>query len=153
MIWQKIAIGLGHGTRSALVNNLSAFGFSVMVTATFGVLSARLGSPGTVEIFLFAAGAVAGVTLLDGISSKGFKRQIRGETSDVVALGAGLGFVSVGAAIGSAALLAEIVDGGSAWLLGSFLASCAYLLLNGFEMSLAKVLQEDRQADTEKEEA
>ncbi len=138
MVWRKVASGLGHGTRSALVNNLSAFGFSVMVTATFGVLSARLGSPGTVEVFLFAAGAVAGVTFLDGISTKGFKRKMRGETSDVVALGAGLGFVSVGTAIGLAALLAAIVDGGSAWLLGSFLASCAYVLLNGVECRLRR---------------
>src|SRR4051794_19934037 len=120
---RKVAGGLGHGTRAALVNNLSAFGFSVMITASFGALAARLGSPGTVEVFLFAAGAVGGVTVIDGISSKGFRRQLRGESSDVVALGSGFGFVSVGVAIGSAALLAEILASGSAWLLGAFLAS------------------------------
>jgi hypothetical protein len=149
---QKVAGGLGHGTRAALVNNLSAFGFSVMITASFGALAAKLGSPGTAEVFLFAAGAVGGVTVIDGISSKGFRRQLRGERSDVVALGTGVGFVSVGLAIGSATLLAEIVDGGSAWPLGSFLASSLYVLLSGAEMALAKVLQEDREADTEREE-
>ena len=151
MRWRSVGERFGHGTRSALANNLSAFGFSVMITATFGVLSAQLGSPGTVEVFLFAAGGVGGVTLVDGISTKGFKRQMRGETSDVVALGAGLGFVSVGAAIGCAAGTAALLDGGSAWPLGAFLASCAYLVLNGAELSLAKVLQEDRDADTAQE--
>lgn len=148
---REVGYGLGHGTRTALLNNLSAFGFSVMITATFGALSAQLGPPGTVEVFLFAAGAVGGVTLLDGISSKGFRRQLRGETSDVIALGTGFSFVSVLAAIGSAALFAGIVDGGSGWPIGAFLASCVYVLLAGVEMSVAKVLQSERHADTEEQ--
>lgn len=130
-----------------MVNNLSAFGFSVMITATFGALSAQLGAPGTVEVFLFAAGAVAGVTVLDGIASKGFRRKLRDETSDVIALGTGFGFLSVLAAIGAAALAAAVVDGGAGWPLGAFLASTAFVLLSGVEMSVAKVLQEEREAN------
>lgn len=141
---REVGAGLGHGTRTALGNNLSAFGFSVMITATFGALSAQLGPPGTAEVFLFATGAVAGVTILDGISSKGFRRQLRGENSDVVALGTGFGFVSVLVAIGTATLVAEIVDGGSGWPLGAFLATCVYVLLAGVEMAVAKILQRER---------
>jgi hypothetical protein len=115
-----------------------------MITATFGALSAQLGPPGTVEVFLFAAGAVAGVTILDGISSKGFRRQLRGENSDVVALGTGFGFVSVLVAIGTATLVADVVDGGSGWPVGAFLATCVYVLLAGVEMSVAKILQRER---------
>ena len=149
---REIADGLGHGTRAALVNNLSAFGFSVMITATFGLLSAQLGSPGAPDVFLFAAGGVAGVTLIDGVTSKGFRRRLRGETSDVLALGTGFSFISVLGAIGSADLLAEILgDGGSAWPLGAFAACCVFVLLSGVEMSVAKVLQEDRDAEAEEE--
>jgi threonine/homoserine/homoserine lactone efflux protein len=55
-----------RGLRSAARNNASAYGYSVTITATFGVLSV-VASPTTVaEIFAFAGGAVLAYALVDG---------------------------------------------------------------------------------------
>jgi hypothetical protein len=143
---QRLGSGLGHGLRTALRNNLSAYGFSVMITASFGVLSAQLGSPNVGEVFLFAGGAVVAVTAIDGISSKGF-RTLQGDPPSVVALGAALSFFSVGFGVGGAALAAVVLDGPLGWGLGSLVGSALYVLVAGVEMTLARMAQEEREAE------
>ena len=147
MTARRARSGFAHGVRASLRNNLSAYGFSVMITATFGVLGASLGSPDVGQVFLFAGGAVTGVTLVDGITSHEFREKMRGEPSDVVALGAALGYVSIGVAIGLAALIAKILQGGIAWGLGALGASVIFVLISGIEMTLARIAQEDREAE------
>jgi hypothetical protein len=142
----RIASGLGHGVRTALTNNLSAYGFSVMITASFGVISAQLGSPTVGDVFLFVAGAVTVVTAIDGISSRGFRQRMRSDSSDVVALGAALGYFSVGLAVGGAVLAAVVIgENAISWAAGSAVACAIYILLAGLEMAVARVLQEDRE--------
>jgi hypothetical protein len=142
----RISSGFGHGVRTALSNNLSAYGFSVMITASFGVISARLGSPTVGDVFLFVAGAVTAVTVVDVISSKGFRNRMGSDPSDVVALGAALGYFSVGLAVGGAVLMAVLFgDNPVSWAAGPALACLIYLVLAGLEMTMARVLQEDRE--------
>lgn len=148
---RRLRDGLGQGVRASLQNNLSAYGFSVMITATFGVLSATVGSPHVVDVFAFVAGAVTGVSIVDGIATHGFKYKFRSEDSDVVALGAALGYVSVGLAVGAAAGIGAIVGGWPGWALGALAATCAFVLLSGIEMTLARIAQEDRESATEQE--
>lgn len=134
-----------HGIRTALRNNVSAYGFSVMITASFGVLTASLGSPTVGDVFLFAAGGVTGVTVIEGVSSRGFRKKMRGDPSDVVALGAAIGYFSVVVAIGAAALVALVLTTGIGWAVGAMAASAIYVLISGAEMALARILQEDRE--------
>jgi hypothetical protein len=140
---RRFGSGLPHGIRTALRNNLAAYGFSVMITATFGVLSASLGPPNVGDVFLFAGGAVTGVTLVDGITSRGFRERLRGEQSEVVALGAALGYFSVGLAIGAAALVSEVLEAGIGWAAGAAAAAVLYVLISGGEMTMAHIAQED----------
>lgn len=142
-----------HGVRTALRNNVSAYGFSVMITASFGVLTASLGSPTVGDVFLFAGGGVTGVTVIEGVSSRGFREKMRGDPSDVVALGAAIGYFSVGVAIGAAALVALVLTGGIGWAVGAMAASAIYVLISGAEMALARILQEDREQIAETETA
>ncbi len=148
---RRVASGLDHGIRTSLRNNVSAYGFSVMITASFGAISAIEGPPTVGRVFLFVAGAVTSVTLIDGISSKGFRVRWRGDPSDVIALGAALGYLSVGGGVGGAALAAEILGGWVGWVVAPAVASGVYVLLSGVEMALARALQQERE-DAEEEE-
>ncbi len=149
---QRVREGFGQGVRTALRNNLSAFGFSVMITAAFGMLSADQGAPEMVDVFSFAAGAVTGVAAVDAISSHGFRAHLREEKSDVVALGAVLSYVSVGAAISATAGVGEVLRGILAWGLGSFVACVFFVLLSGLELTFARIAQERRDEEDEEDE-
>ena len=46
-----------RGLRSAVHNNASAYGYSVTITATFGILSVVAAATSVLEIFAFAGGA------------------------------------------------------------------------------------------------
>lgn len=143
--FKEVRAGLGGGLRTSLRNNLSAYGFSVMITASFGVLSATCGSPDVLDVFAFVGGAVTGVSLLDGIATHGFRRRFRSEDSDVIALGAALGYLSVGLAVGAAALAGKLLTDWPAWVVGSFAATLVFVLLSGLEMTVARIAQEDRE--------
>lgn len=148
---RRVAAGLDHGMRTALQNNLSAYGFSVMITATFGVLTASLGSATVGDVFLFVAGAISGVTVIDAITSRGFRKRLSRDQSDVVALGAALGYFSAGLSVGAAALVAQIEGGLVGWGGGALAATSVYVLLAGVELTLARFAQERRE-ETEEEE-
>jgi hypothetical protein len=118
-----------RGLRSAARNNASAYGYSVTITATFGILSVIAGTTTVLEIFAFAGGAVLAYALVDGVASGGFSHGPRDEEpSEVTALGSSVRFVSVGAALAIALVEAQLVGGWAAWPLGAFSATVAYLL-------------------------
>jgi threonine/homoserine/homoserine lactone efflux protein len=128
-----------RGLRSAAHNNASAYGYSVTITATFGILSVVAASTSVFEIFAFAGGAVLAYALVDGVASGGFKHGPRDEEpSEVTALGSSISFVSVGVALGVALVEAQLVGGWVAWPLGAFSATVAYLLLLALEIGLAE---------------
>jgi hypothetical protein len=127
-----------RGLRSAARNNASAYGYSVTITATFGILVT--GTTTVLEIFAFAGGAVLAYALVDAVASGGFRHGPRDEEpSEVTALGSSVSFVSVGAALAVALVAAQLVGGWAAWPLGAFSATVAYLLLLALEIGLAEI--------------
>ncbi|MGA9371305.1 MAG: hypothetical protein WBV53_05610 [Solirubrobacterales bacterium] len=121
-----------------MLNNATAYGYSVAVTLSLAVLSATHGGPTVGQVFLFGAGAVAGVVVVEGAASGLFQRRLRGEPAQVVVIGSALSLASVGLSIGAAALIGETLDGGVAWPIGAFGATVVYLLVVGVEMALAE---------------
>src|SRR5215212_20012 len=127
-----------RGLRSAARNNASAYGYSVTITATFGILVT--GTTTVLEIFAFAGGAVLAYALVDAVASGGFRHGPRDEEpSEVTALGSSVSFVSVGAALAIALVEAQLLGGWPAWPLGAFSATVAYLLLLALEIGLAEL--------------
>lgn len=130
-----------RGLQASVRNNYTAYGYSVMITASFGVLAtqerARLGF-----VFLFLTGAIAAFVVTELVVSKGFERTPRGEPMKVEALGAAFSFGSVGIAVGAAALATVVLNGWLAWLLGAFFASGVYVVMSGLEIALADRLEE-----------
>jgi hypothetical protein len=136
----SFAARYGRGVRTSLRNNAAAYGYSVTITSTFGVLSVELGTPGVGEVFLFLFGAVVAFTVVDAVVSRGFRERLRGEPPEVVALGSAFGFASAGLSVGAAAVLGSILATGAAWPLGSFGATATFLSMAGVEMGLAERL-------------
>jgi hypothetical protein len=131
-----------RGLQASVRNNYAAYGYSIMITASFGVLASRESTPKLGFIFLFLAGAIAGFVIIEAIVSKGFKRAPRGEPIQVVALGAAFSFGSVGAAVGAASIATIVLDGWAVWLVGAFAASATFILMLGLEIAIAERVQD-----------
>lgn len=127
-----------RGLLATIRQNVSAYGYSVMITASAASLVHYTGTPAPWELFLFAAGAVAGFTLVEGSVSRGFRIRLRPEPSDVVALGSAFSFASVGLGLGSAVVVGIVVDSWLAWPTAAFVATIVYVLTSGVEISLAE---------------
>lgn len=123
-----------------------------MITASFGVLNATQGQPTVLDVFAFLGGAVTGVSVVDGIATHGFRRRFRGEDSDVIALAAAIGYVSVGLAVGTAAVAGAILDDWVGWAVGALVATTTFVLLSGLEMTFARIAQEDREEVDDEED-
>jgi len=124
--------------QTSVLNNSSAYGYSVSITGCFGITSKVLGQPSVLDVFLFGIGAVLAFAALDVVASGGFRKRIRGEPPEVVVLGAAMSFFSVSASLGAAVLATEVILGGDAgWLLSSLLATFAYVAVVAVELTVA----------------
>ncbi|EIE97843.1 hypothetical protein [Saccharomonospora glauca] len=131
--------------RTSLRNNSGAFGYSVMITCALAMLSAQHSSPNPLQIMLFALGAVLSFLVVEAVATNVFRRSLGGEEqTKVIALGSSIAVLSVGLALGATAAVGAWLPATVAWLVGSFVASTVYLLLNAVEMVLARRVEETR---------
>jgi hypothetical protein len=141
-----------RGIRISVHGNAPAFGFSIMITCSFGVVS-MLRVPATLlDVFLFGTAAALGLALLEGLVSRGFRDRLDEPPEQVELLGTAMNFLSVAAGVGVAAVTASLVIGTPAWPLAGFLAASAYVLAESAEITLAERIQA-RRGDTPAEPA
>ena len=133
---------LRTGLRTSVVNNSSAFAFSIMITGSFGLLSRSEGSATTSEIFIFGMLAVAGFAALEAVASKGFRRRPETYPVEVTMLGTAFSFISVAAAYGAVALSGALLDDTLAWLAGGFCASALFVFAEAIEMACVEPFEE-----------
>ncbi|MGI8845511.1 MAG: hypothetical protein ACR2HC_04950 [Thermoleophilaceae bacterium] len=141
---------MSQGVRIALEGNATAFGYSVVITASFGATQLQRGQPGLEDLLLFGVGAVLAFTALEGLLTNGFKKPLTAGSSEVIALGTALSFVSVVVAIAAAHAVASVLSGGFAWFASALAASLAFVLTESVELVLAGVVQERRGEPKEK---
>jgi hypothetical protein len=111
------------------------YGYTISIWSSGAVLFNAHGTPRVPEVFAFLAGALLGFGLL-ALAAQGALARM--ETLDHVpdrVLAGALHWLAAGAAVGAAALLAEI-HGWEAWLLGSFAATLIYLLGASAQLSV-----------------
>lgn len=145
---------LRRGLQTSVVDNSSAFGFSITITASFGMLNRLHGQPGVGEIFGFALAAVAAFTVLQAVASSGFRTRPGTAPREVVMLGTALNLASVGLGVGAATLTGLVLDSSVAWPLGAFLAAFTYVLAEALELTVAGRVERlfgDQEAETESE--
>jgi hypothetical protein len=128
---------LGESTR----HNSLAYGYSLALTCSFGVL-AVLDRPLTVvDVFLFGIGGSIPFSLANPSVTRGFQYRVEGEPPIVLALGASFGFLSITVAVAAAALAGWVLSSWSAWLVGGFAGSAVYLLATALELVFARVVR------------
>jgi hypothetical protein len=133
-----------RGLHASVRNNASAYGFSVTITASFGLLTSALGTPTALEIFAFAGGAVAAFALVEFAVSLGYRRDLEDEPPNVKDVGSSVSVLSVGSAMAGAYVVGILLGGFVAWPLGSFVATAVYLFLFGVELGLIEHLSRGR---------
>ena len=129
---------LARALRSTVGRESTTFGFSILVTVTFGLLQTTHGPPDRPRIFLYAFGAVMSFTLLEGILSRGFRSPMPQHHTRTLAMGTSLNIVSVLVGLGSALLLAEVTSHVAVWAVAPFVAGAAYLVTESIETALAE---------------
>ena len=134
-----------QGLRTSVRTNATAYGFSIMITASFGVTTVLQPKPGAGDIFLFALGAVAGFAAVQLGATRGFHvENVGAERTSVLLIAGLLSVVSVQAGVGAAALVAWLGGGWYVWVAAPFAASAAFLLVNGAEFALAEQEEGER---------
>ncbi|WP_432501236.1 hypothetical protein [Kineococcus arenarius] len=140
---------LVRAMRSTVGRESTTFGFSILVTVTFGLLQVLQGSPDVLRVVLYAVGAVMSFTVLEGVLSRGFRGPMPQHRTRTLALGTSLNIVSVLAGLGAAYLVARWSQHVVVWPAAPFVAGVVYLLVESLEAALAERLltrSGDRQA-------
>lgn len=127
-----------RGLRSTVGRESTTFGFSILVTVSFGLLQAVVGAPDVPRIFLFAVGAVLSFTLLEGVLSRGFRKPMPQHRTEVQALETSMNLLSVLGALGVVWLAARSTSHPTVWAAAPFLAASVYLLLESAETALGE---------------
>lgn len=140
---------------TAVRGNSPAFGFSIMITISFGALQTLTHSPSLAELLCYGLGAAAAVALLEGAISRGFTRRVGAAPPEVAMLATAQNMLSVAAGLGGAVLMGELTTGFAAWPAGGFLAAGAYVVAEAAETLVAEIVQRrrgDRQADKQQDD-
>lgn len=128
------------GLRTTLRENATAYGYSVTITATFGVTAtqhAQHGGP--VQVLLFAAGAAAAFFLIEGMASRFFRRAGDPEQPLTSMLAGATDVLSILMAVAAGSALAYIPSE-AGWAAASFGATTVYLLVGAIDVLLARYL-------------
>ena len=126
-----------RGVDTATRNNVTAYGYSVSITAAFALLQTSRSDTGVLEIFVFAAGAVVAFALIAAVASGFFREELEDQPSNVKSLAGALSFFSVGLALGVAYVVGILIQGTVAWTVSAFSATIVYVVAVGLELAVA----------------
>jgi hypothetical protein len=126
-----------RGVDTATRSNVTAYGYSVSITAAFALLQTSRSDTGTLEIFAFAGGAVAAFAIVGALASGFFREALEDQPSNVKALGGAFALLSVGLALLVAYIVGIMIEGLVAWPISAFSTTVAYIVAVGLELALA----------------
>ena len=126
-----------RGVDTATRNNVTAYGYSVSITAAFALLQTSRTDTGVLEIFVFAVGAVIAFALIAGAASGLFQEELEDQPINVKALAGAWSFFSVGLALGVAYVVGILIQGTAAWPVSAFLTTIVYVAAVGVELAVA----------------
>jgi hypothetical protein len=115
------------------------YGYTLAIWGSGALLVRAHGAPSTVEAFIFAAGAIAGFSLIDQLLDL-----LAAETPGPVmpisryqdrALAGLFDWIAVGAALGAVSLLGDL-HGWLPWLVGPLAATGLYLLIASVQLAV-----------------
>ncbi|MEJ7796861.1 MAG: hypothetical protein WKF48_00315 [Solirubrobacteraceae bacterium] len=129
---------------TTMLGNSSAFGFSITITGSFGMLQVLRGTPTALEILLFGVAAAAMIGVVQGVVTRGFRAHPVAVPTDTRLLGTAQDFFSVAAGLGAAFAVGSIVHRGVAWPIAGCLASIVFLAAESAEIVVAELVKRER---------
>ena len=126
-----------RGVDTATRNNVTAYGYSVSITAAFALLQTSRSDTGALEIFAFAAGAVVAFAIIGALASGFFQEELEDQPSNVKALAGALSILSVGLALGVAYVVGILMQGIAGWPVSAFLTTVVYVASVGLELAIS----------------
>ena len=126
-----------RGVDTATRNNVTAYGYSVSITAAFALLQTSRSDTGALEIFAFATGAVVAFAIVGALASGFFRETLEDQPSNVKALAGALSFLSVGLALGVAYVVGIFIQSLAGWPVSAFLTTIVYVASVGLELAVA----------------
>lgn len=127
-----------RGLMTSIVNNGSAYGFSVMITTTFGMLTHFHSNPTVFEIVQFALCAVLAVSAIETVASRGFRRRPNIHPDNVILLGTAGNLVSVGITLGIVYVAGLTLPAVAVWVVAPLLAAGIYVVIEAAELMVAE---------------
>ena len=127
-----------RGVRMAVRGDATAFGYSILITATFAMANHRHPSITVGRIFLFALGATFAFAVVEAATSRFFRVRLREERSDVVIVGTAMAPVAVSLSLGGAYLSATHLGASSAWFFSPAVATVGYVVMTGTQLVVAR---------------
>lgn len=145
--WRSVGKDYREHLRTAVGSSAAPYGYTLATWTTGAVLTHAYGVPTALVALLFMAGAVlafaaVGVVAFGGVSTR-FAHAPR-----QAALWGSFHFLSVGGAIGAAALVTYLLTRGVGWLAAPFAATVTYLLVLGAQFAVADERDFDRRERT-----
>ncbi len=135
---------LKQGLATSVSGNAQAFGFSITITVSFGVIDVAHPSPSMANLFLFAVAAVAAFSILNVVVVlllRGGDQNSEGSRATLV--GTATDFLAVGAAIGAAIGLSELLGADASWILVPFVAGAVYVAVQSVELAVGREQSDD----------
>ena len=126
----------GHALDAVVAASAAPYGYTISIWSSGAIVAHAHGAPDVLNVALFALGALVGFAAL-GLASTAIAACTAATLdrgSERVAAGM-LNLLAVGAALGSAVVLAQ-TPGRLAWLLASLAATALYLLAASAQLAL-----------------
>lgn len=123
--------------RTLVGSSAAPYGYTLATWTSGAVLMSVNGTPNLPDVLAFMVGAVLGFALVGALAFGGVGKRFDRDPGGAPPMWGSFHFLSVGLAIGVAALVAHYAGGFIAWPLGGFLFTTAYLLAAGAESALA----------------
>ena len=136
---ERAAELFGRGVRTALRNNATAYGFSISITAAYGLVNGARASASAPETISFAMGSAFAFVVIGGTFLTRFPEGSLPEGGQVATISGGIDLLSIIAAVATAYGLSR-VPGFAAWPLTGAGAVVSYLLASGLDILLARVI-------------
>lgn len=129
----------GWGVRTALRDNATAYGFSISVTAAYGLIGSLHGTGTAAETVLFAFCAAGAFVLVNVCFMGRFRSSPFEQDTQVLTLASGFDALSVGITVAVAYALAHLPTPW-AWPATGLGTVVTYLLVGGLDEVLAELL-------------
>jgi hypothetical protein len=133
---ERAVVASGRGVRTALRNNATAYGFSISITAAYGLVVGAQGSAAAMDTVAFALGAALAFVAVGAASVALFPRAGMQESEQTAVLSGGVDLLSVVTAVATALGLSRI-GGFTAWPLTALGTVAVYLLVGGLDVLIA----------------